>query len=78
MSAPPTRTSSRPRRTAVRRRLLAVAAVLTAFVAAAPAQATGSHLDATSAAGHDPKPTVVLVHGAWADGRPAVFPRVSR
>src|SRR6478736_37806 len=68
MPAQPTRTSSRPRRTAVRRRLLAVAALLAAFVAAAPAQAAGPHRDSTGAAGHDAKPTVVLVHGAWADG----------
>ena len=68
MPAQPTRTSSRPRRTAVRRRLLAVAALLAALLAAAPAQAAGPHRVLDRRTRHDAKPTVVLVHGAWADG----------
>ena len=60
-----------------RRGLLAIVAVVAALTAAAPAQATIAGADSAratvQAAGVSPadnhvKPTIVLVHGAWADG----------
>lgn len=62
----PTTPTRRKRAPALRRRLLALVVLLTALLAAAPAQsATPTH--ATAAASQGVKPTVVLVHGAWAD-----------
>jgi pimeloyl-ACP methyl ester carboxylesterase len=47
-----------------RLRTIVLAVVLTLFAAVIPSQAAS----AGSGSGHHPKPTVVLVHGAWADG----------
>lgn len=55
------RTSSRP---GLRRRLLVGAVTLATSVAVA---APAAQADASTPAAHHPRPTVVLVHGAWAD-----------
>src|SRR5215510_3972251 len=50
-----------------RRPLLILAAVVTALIALT-ASAAGGATEGRSTAPEAPKPTVVLVHGAWADG----------
>jgi pimeloyl-ACP methyl ester carboxylesterase len=54
------------KRRSLRSRLIAIAAVVAALVSAA--LVTTSVADASATSQHKPKPTVVLVHGAWADG----------
>ena len=56
--------SAGPTAARFRLRAIALAVILTLIAAVLPGQAAS----AGSTAAHHPKPTVVLVHGAWADG----------